>query len=76
MALAKSNQCLIYLEVETSGEIEEIGEHVSTLKKGDKVIVYNRTFDETCDMCLNQCEMNLFYWYRYLKIVIVKVYQI
>ena len=42
---------------ETSGEIEEIGEHVSTLKKGDKVIVYNRTFDETCDMCLNQCEM-------------------
>ena len=27
---------------ETSGEIEKIGEHVSSLKKGDRVIVYNR----------------------------------
>jgi len=26
---------------ETSGEIEKIGEHVSRLKKGDRVIVYN-----------------------------------
>jgi NADPH:quinone reductase-like Zn-dependent oxidoreductase len=42
---------------ETTGEIEKIGEHVSTLKKGDRVIVYNRVFDGTCDMCLNQCEM-------------------
>lgn len=42
---------------ETTGEIEKVGEHVSTLKKGDRVIVYNRVFDATCDMCLNQCEM-------------------
>ena len=42
---------------ETSGEIEKIGEHVSSLKKGDRVIVYNRVFDGTCDMCLNQSEM-------------------
>lgn len=42
---------------ETTGEIEKVGEHVSTLKKGDRVIVYNRVFDGTCDMCLNQCEM-------------------
>jgi D-arabinose 1-dehydrogenase-like Zn-dependent alcohol dehydrogenase len=42
---------------ETSGEIEKIGEHVSRLKEGDRVIVYNRVFDGTCDMCLNQCEM-------------------
>ena len=42
---------------ETSGEIEKIGKHVSRLKDGDRVIVYNRVFDGTCDMCLNQCEM-------------------
>src|SRR5215469_14186113 len=42
---------------ETSGEIEKIGEHASRLKKGDRVIVYNRVFDGTCDMCLNQSEM-------------------
>jgi NADPH:quinone reductase-like Zn-dependent oxidoreductase len=42
---------------ETSGEIEKIGEHVSRLKKGDRVIVYNKVFDGTCDMCLNQSEM-------------------
>ena len=39
---------------ETSGEIEKIREHVSRLNKGDRVIVYNRVFDGTCDMCLNQ----------------------
>jgi NADPH:quinone reductase-like Zn-dependent oxidoreductase len=42
---------------ETSGEIEKIGEHVSRLKKGDRVIIYNKVFDGTCDMCLNQSEM-------------------
>ena len=42
---------------ETSGEIGKIGEHVSRLKKGDRVIVYNKVFDGTCDMCLNQSEM-------------------
>ena len=42
---------------ETSGEIEKVGEHVTRLKEGDRVIVYNRVFDGTCDMCLNQSEM-------------------
>jgi len=37
---------------ETSGEIEKVGEHVTRLKEGDRVIVYNRIFDGTCDMCL------------------------
>jgi NADPH:quinone reductase-like Zn-dependent oxidoreductase len=42
---------------ETSGEIEKVGEHVTSLKEGDRVIVYNRVFDGTCDMCLSQSEM-------------------
>jgi NADPH:quinone reductase-like Zn-dependent oxidoreductase len=42
---------------ETAGEIDKIGKHVISLKEGDRVIVYNRVFDGTCDMCLNQCEM-------------------
>jgi D-arabinose 1-dehydrogenase-like Zn-dependent alcohol dehydrogenase len=27
------------------------------LKEGDRVALYNRTFDGTCDMCLNRYEM-------------------
>jgi len=43
---------------ETSGIIEEVGNHViSNLKKGDKVVVYNKKFDGTCDMCLNGLDM-------------------
>jgi D-arabinose 1-dehydrogenase-like Zn-dependent alcohol dehydrogenase len=42
---------------ETAGEIDKIGKHVTSLKEGDRVIVYNRVFDGTCGMCLNQCEM-------------------
>jgi NADPH:quinone reductase-like Zn-dependent oxidoreductase len=43
---------------ETSGIIEEVGNHVSSnLKKGDKVVVYNKKFDGTCDMCLNGLDM-------------------
>jgi len=43
---------------ETSGIIEEVGNHVITnLKKGDKVVVYNKKFDGTCDMCLNGLDM-------------------
>ena len=42
---------------ETSGVIEKIGQHVTRLKEGDRVIVYNRVFDGTCDMCLNGDEM-------------------
>jgi NADPH:quinone reductase-like Zn-dependent oxidoreductase len=42
---------------ETSGVVEEGGRHVTSLKRGDRVIVYPKVFDGTCDMCLNQCEM-------------------
>ena len=43
---------------ETSGIIEEVGNHVrSDLNKGDKVVVYNKKFDGTCNMCLNGLDM-------------------
>ncbi|MGB6591953.1 MAG: alcohol dehydrogenase catalytic domain-containing protein, partial [Candidatus Nitrosopolaris sp.] len=43
---------------ETSGIIEEVGNHVSNnLKKGDKVVVHNKVFDGNCDMCLNGLDM-------------------
>jgi NADPH:quinone reductase-like Zn-dependent oxidoreductase len=43
--------------VEVTGVIEKVGSHVTTLKEGDKVVVYNVIFDGTCDMCLNGYEM-------------------
>jgi D-arabinose 1-dehydrogenase-like Zn-dependent alcohol dehydrogenase len=43
--------------VEVTGIIEKVGNHVATLKEGDKVVVYNSIFDGTCDMCLNGYEM-------------------
>ena len=44
---------------ESSGIIEEIGSHVinNNFKKGDRVIVHNKVFDGTCDMCLNGLDM-------------------
>jgi D-arabinose 1-dehydrogenase-like Zn-dependent alcohol dehydrogenase len=42
---------------EVTGIIEKIGKHVTALKEGDKVVVYNSIFDGTCDMCLNGYEM-------------------
>ena len=42
---------------ELSGVVEKIGNHVTNIKEGDRVIVYNRVFDGTCDLCLNQSEM-------------------
>ncbi len=42
---------------ETAGEVEKIGKHVTSLKEGDRVVVYSRVFDDTCDMCLNGYEM-------------------
>ena len=38
--------------VEVTGIIEKVGNHVTALKEGDKVVVYNSIFDGTCDMCL------------------------
>ncbi len=34
-----------------------VGEHVKNVKSGDRVIVYNRVFDGSCDMCLSSMEM-------------------
>jgi D-arabinose 1-dehydrogenase-like Zn-dependent alcohol dehydrogenase len=42
---------------EVTGIIEKVGNHVTALKEGDKVVVYNSIFDGTCDMCLNGYEM-------------------
>jgi D-arabinose 1-dehydrogenase-like Zn-dependent alcohol dehydrogenase len=42
---------------EVTGIIEKVGNHVTDLKEGDKVVVYNRIFDGTCDMCINGYEM-------------------
>lgn len=42
---------------ELAGIIEKVGDHVATLKEGDKVVVYNSIFDGTCDMCLSGNEM-------------------
>jgi NADPH:quinone reductase-like Zn-dependent oxidoreductase len=44
---------------ETSGIVEEVGSHVNKekIKKGDRVVVHNKVFDGTCDMCLNGLDM-------------------
>jgi NADPH:quinone reductase-like Zn-dependent oxidoreductase len=42
---------------ETSGVVEDVGRHVKSLKRGDRVIVYNMVFDGTCDMCMSGDEM-------------------
>jgi len=42
---------------ETSGVIEEAGLHVTSIEKGDRVIVYNKVFDGICDMCLSGNDM-------------------
>ncbi len=42
---------------EIAGVVEKVGEHVNTVKPGDKVVVYNRVYDGTCDMCLAGKEM-------------------
>ena len=44
---------------EISEIVEEVGSHVkkNNLKKGDRVIIHNKVFDGTCDMCLNGLDM-------------------
>ena len=44
---------------ESSGIIEEVGSHINNnnFKKGDRVVVHNKVFDGTCDMCLNGLDM-------------------
>ena len=42
---------------EIAGVVEKIGKHVTNMTQGDRVVVYARVFDGTCDMCLNGYEM-------------------
>jgi NADPH:quinone reductase-like Zn-dependent oxidoreductase len=45
---------------ESSGVVEQVGSHMgnyTNIKKGDRVIVHNKVFDGTCDMCLNGLDM-------------------
>src|SRR5918995_1937929 len=44
---------------EICGIVEEVGSHVNkyNLKKDDRVIIHNKVFDGTCDMCLNGLDM-------------------
>ncbi len=42
---------------EIAGTVEKVGDHVKGLNPGDKVVVYNRVFDNNCDLCLAGKEM-------------------
>jgi NADPH:quinone reductase-like Zn-dependent oxidoreductase len=42
---------------EFAGIVEDAGDHVTRLMKGDRVVIYNRVFDGVCDMCLSGNEM-------------------
>ncbi|QGA68987.1 alcohol dehydrogenase catalytic domain-containing protein [Sulfolobus sp. E11-6] len=37
---------------EVAGVVEKVGDQVKSLKKEDKVIIYHRIHDGTCDMCI------------------------
>jgi NADPH:quinone reductase-like Zn-dependent oxidoreductase len=40
---------------EIAGMVQDAGSHVNSnnIQRGDRVVVHNRVFDGTCDMCLN-----------------------
>jgi len=42
---------------EITGIVTKVGKHVTSLKEGDRVVLYNRIFDGTCDMCFDGNEM-------------------
>jgi len=42
--------------VEFSGEVAKVGDHVKSLSIGDRVTIYGRIFDGTCDMCMTGYE--------------------
>ncbi|HWQ17164.1 MAG TPA: alcohol dehydrogenase catalytic domain-containing protein [Sulfolobales archaeon] len=42
---------------EFAGVVEAVGDHVREVKPGDRVAVYSRLFDGSCDMCLAGQEM-------------------
>ncbi|AKA73001.1 alcohol dehydrogenase [Saccharolobus solfataricus] len=42
--------------VEFSGEVVKVGDHVKSVSVGDRVTIYGRIFDGTCDMCMTGYE--------------------
>jgi len=44
---------------ESSGIVEQVGSEINdgSIRKGDRVVVYNQVFDGICDMCLNGLDM-------------------
>lgn len=42
---------------EFAGIVDRVGKNVKNVVEGDKVAVYTRIFDGTCDMCLDKKEM-------------------
>ena len=42
---------------EVSGTVDEIGNEVDGLEKGNRVVMYAKVFDDKCDMCLSGLEM-------------------
>jgi NADPH:quinone reductase-like Zn-dependent oxidoreductase len=42
---------------EVSGIVDEIGDGVNGIKKGDRVVIHNKVFDGKCDMCLSGLDM-------------------
>src|SRR5918995_5300118 len=63
-ALPKLNPLPHIPGAESTGIVEEVGSHVNSsndgstnIKKGDRVVVHNKVFDGTCDMCLNGLDM-------------------
>jgi NADPH:quinone reductase-like Zn-dependent oxidoreductase len=63
-ALPKLNPLPHIPGAESTGIVEEVGSHVNSnndsitnIKKGDRVVVHNKVFDRTCDMCLSGLDM-------------------
>jgi len=42
---------------EITGIVQKIGNHVKSLEEDDRAVVYSRTFDGSCDMCLKGLDM-------------------
>jgi NADPH:quinone reductase-like Zn-dependent oxidoreductase len=42
---------------EFAGVVDDVGNHVTRLRKGDRIVIYGRVFDDSCNMCLSGNEM-------------------